>query len=69
LPREVCDARLQKGATVARENASGVVVLKWKDKRDVLMLSTSHSDACVRTGKRARNGEEIIKPEAVLQQQ
>lgn len=29
LPREVCGARLQKGATVARENASGMVVLKW----------------------------------------
>lgn len=25
-----------------------------------------HSDACVRTGKQARNGEEIIKPEAVV---
>ncbi|GBP65583.1 hypothetical protein EVAR_87559_1 [Eumeta japonica] len=29
---------------MAMENEDGVTVLKWKDKRDVLMLSTKHSD-------------------------
>lgn len=39
LPREVTQARLQKGETVARY-AEGVMVAKWRDKRQVLYLST-----------------------------
>lgn len=34
---------LKRGEVIARENKKGITVLKWKDKRDVLMLSTKHS--------------------------
>jgi len=42
------------------------VALKWKDKRDVLMLTTKHTDKMVDTGKKTRKGESLIKPEAVI---
>lgn len=42
IPKEVCNARLKKGEVIARENSLGVVIMKWRDKRDVL-LSTHTS--------------------------
>lgn len=39
-PRAVTDATLQKGDMIARESNTHVVVGKWKDKRDVLFLTT-----------------------------
>lgn len=43
LPKNVVEAKLGKGESIAMENERGICVLKWKDKRDVLMLSTKHS--------------------------
>lgn len=42
--REVVDKRLSKGEFIARESNTGVVMMKWKDKRDVLTLSTRETD-------------------------
>nr|CAI5863375.1 unnamed protein product [Callosobruchus analis] len=36
----VTDAKLEKGAMIARESNTHVVVGKWKDKREVLFLTT-----------------------------
>ncbi|KAK5966173.1 PiggyBac transposable element-derived protein 4 [Trichostrongylus colubriformis] len=44
LPREVVCKRLKRGEQIGRQNGTGVTILKWKDKRDVLMLSTKHDD-------------------------
>ncbi|CAG5041429.1 unnamed protein product [Parnassius apollo] len=43
LPKAVVDSKLKPGEVIAMENERGICVLKWKDKRDVLMLSTKHS--------------------------
>ncbi|XP_047115851.1 piggyBac transposable element-derived protein 4-like [Schistocerca piceifrons] len=43
-PQDVVQAKLKKGEHKAKESTRGVVVLKWKDKRDVLMLSTVHGE-------------------------
>jgi hypothetical protein len=43
-PPDVVKAELNKNEVIARESDMGVVVLKWKDKRDVLMLSTMHGE-------------------------
>ncbi|XP_012634083.1 zinc finger MYM-type protein 2 isoform X3 [Microcebus murinus] len=43
-PPDVVKAKLNKNEVIARESDTGVVVLKWKDKRDVLMLSTMHGE-------------------------
>ena len=40
---EVVSKKLKRGELIARENKSGITILKWKDKRDLLMLSTKHS--------------------------
>lgn len=39
-PKVVTKARLQKGAVIARESNTNVIIGKWKDKRDVLFLTT-----------------------------
>nr|CAI5844167.1 unnamed protein product [Callosobruchus analis] len=39
-PKPVTDAKLEKGAMIARESNTHVVVGKWKDKREVLFLTT-----------------------------
>ncbi|CAH2006536.1 unnamed protein product [Acanthoscelides obtectus] len=43
-PKEVTQKKLQRGEIVARENERGICVMKWRDKRDVLLLSTKHTD-------------------------
>lgn len=58
-PKEVISANLSKGQQVARESNTGVVVLKWKDRRDVLMLSTIPTDN--------RNKVQGGKPEIIVQ--
>jgi hypothetical protein len=45
LPKQVTGKKLKRGSVVAQQNRLGVTVLKWRDKRDVLMLSTTHDDA------------------------
>lgn len=40
-PRVVTEAKLKKGEMIARQSSTNVVVGKWKDKRDVLFLTTN----------------------------
>ena len=41
IPQKVKDTKLRKGELVA-EHSGPVSVLKWKDKKDVTMISTYH---------------------------
>lgn len=66
IPKNVTGCKLKKGEIVANENADGIVVMKWHDRRDVLMLSTKHGDSLVKTGKNNRNNEPVEKPEVVV---
>lgn len=47
MPKEVFDAKLEKGQVIYREDQNGIVVLKWRDTRDVRILSTKHSPQMV----------------------
>ena len=67
LPSDVTQARLKPGEVQAAENDDGIVVIKWKHKRDVLILSTKHDDTTVDSGKKSRKKEPIIKPKAVIE--
>ncbi|XP_054747936.1 piggyBac transposable element-derived protein 4-like [Anastrepha obliqua] len=58
FPKEVMIAPIKKGEVVAREDPNGIVVLKWKDKRDVRMLTTKHAPIMVSPTDGARNSEE-----------
>ncbi|KAB7507119.1 hypothetical protein Anas_11487 [Armadillidium nasatum] len=59
IPREVLDAKLRKGDIVSKEDENGIVVLKWKDQRDVRLLTTKHRTEMVETGSISSDIEEI----------
>lgn len=63
-PKEVIAKKLKRGEIIARENKRGITVLKWRDKRDVLLLSTKHSDEMTEV---AINRERKQKPQAVME--
>lgn len=63
LPLNVTKSKLKKGQCVARQKDNYITVLKWHDKRDVLMISTCHGDEM--TSVRTRLGE-TLKPNAVI---
>ena len=67
LPASVVQKKWKRGEVVGQQNSEGVKVLKWKDKRDVLMLTTvpEHTTEKVKAGK--KNPEkETPKPKCVL---
>ncbi|CAG4938111.1 unnamed protein product [Parnassius apollo] len=43
FPKVIVSTKLKKGEFIAKESDDGITVLRWKDKRDVLVLSTKHS--------------------------
>ncbi|XP_067128135.1 piggyBac transposable element-derived protein 4-like [Centruroides vittatus] len=65
IPKEVVNKKLSKSEIIGMHNEKGIVVAKWKDKRDVLMLSTKHTTEMTSTGKRNYKQEEILKPKIV----
>ncbi|CAH1975477.1 unnamed protein product [Acanthoscelides obtectus] len=63
-PKEVILKNLKKGEIFGLENGRGVCVLKWKDKRDVLLLSTKHTTETVDVQRRTGI---VKKPRAVME--
>lgn len=47
IPKEVMLAKLKRGEVISMEDENGIVVLKWKDTRDVRMLSTKHAPTMI----------------------
>ena len=47
LPKDVVTSKLKKGESIAKESEEGMLVLKWKDKHDVMALSTKHGPEMV----------------------
>lgn len=62
-PTNVVKRTLKRGEIYAEENERGICVLKWRDKRDVLVLSTYHRDETVEIQRR---GNPIQKPKAIV---
>ena len=52
IPPEISNKKLKKGEVIGKE-CNGVKIMKWCDKRAVLMISSdpSHSSNLVSTGK------------------
>lgn len=67
-PKAVCSKKLKKGEVFGEQNQAGVRVLKWQDKRPVLMISSvpSHTPQLTPAGKKNRRGEDVVKPVAVI---
>ena len=62
VPAKIKDAKLKKGEVVAAYRKKSMV-LKWKDKKDVCVLSTLHDDSMMQV--KSRRGKEVNKPKAV----
>jgi hypothetical protein len=62
-PPDVIKAKLRKGEKVMRQNAKGITILKWRDQRDVLMLSTCHFNETVTVRNRDKEKE---KPKMII---
>ena len=65
---EVVQQRLRRGEVYGLQNKDGVKLIKWKDKKDVLMVSTRPSDSATVVDTRNVNSknERIMKPQVVL---
>ncbi|KAI4463727.1 transposase is4 [Holotrichia oblita] len=63
-PKSVTQQKLEKSETVGAECKDGIVAQKWRDRRDVLCLSTKHTDEMVNAAKR---GKTIFKPKMVFE--
>ncbi|XP_064598403.1 piggyBac transposable element-derived protein 4-like [Liolophura sinensis] len=67
MPIAIKNAKLKKGEAIFRQRDS-IVALKWKDKRDVAMLSTKHWPTFTITEKRERStGDLIVIPTCILE--
>ncbi|CAG4952247.1 unnamed protein product [Colias eurytheme] len=64
LPKKVVSTKLKKGEFIARESRDGITAMKWRDKRDVLVLSTKHSDQFGMIKK--RRGTMVMKPQIII---
>nr|XP_047143043.1 piggyBac transposable element-derived protein 4-like [Hydra vulgaris] len=53
FPKHVTSLKLKKGDYVAEQNGDGIMILKWKDKREVIMLSSIHDGSITERGKPA----------------
>jgi len=53
-PPEVISKKLKKGEFIAQQSSNNIVVLKWRDKRDILIISTKHTDEFIEIQKRNR---------------
>lgn len=63
IPKTVVNAKIKKGELTGLQTKEGISVMKWKDKREVLFLSTLHTD----TQEEIRHREGIKKkPSAIV---
>ena len=61
-PKEVTKAKLKKGDVVSRSR-DGIIVSKWKDKRDILITSNIRTQKIVKVLN--RRGEKKMKPNII----
>jgi len=61
-PREVIAQKLKKGESICRYTEDNICVMKWKDKRDVLTISSEFPHSMIEIEK----NRSIIKPISVI---
>ena len=65
LPPLLKTEKLKKGEIVAFQKEK-TMVMKWKDKRDICLLSTVHNTETIATHKKDADGNEIFKLKLVV---
>ena len=69
IPEDVKTAKLRKGESHFSKDDS-LLFMKWKDKRDVLILSTIHDDTFIEKRRHTRlatDGVKVIEKPAVVE--
>ncbi|XP_071056471.1 piggyBac transposable element-derived protein 4-like [Onthophagus taurus] len=68
LPKEFINRGIKKNEVVGVHNGKGVKIIKWKDKRPILMISNKrdHDINLHDTGKKNRNSEPVLKPKCII---
>lgn len=56
--RDVISKKLKKGDIFAQKSKSNIFVMKWRDKRDLYLITTKHTDKTIEIRRRTGN---IIK--------
>ncbi|XP_022163985.1 piggyBac transposable element-derived protein 4-like, partial [Myzus persicae] len=64
-PQEVIKKHLNKGEMIQRFTQEGTCIMKWRDRRDVLVISTEYDGTLVEEIN--KKGNQITKPKAILQ--
>ena len=64
LPKAVTKVKLKKKSDSMFRRNGPLLCLKWREKKDVTMLTTIHEGIMVKMGKHDALGEKIEKPEA-----
>ena len=72
LPESICTVHLQKGEvhSVHTSDDGSILALKWRDKRDVTLLSTFHDDSMIEKRRRTRaaeDGVEVIRKPTMVE--
>jgi len=49
---EITKKKLSPGEIIGKENSDGIIVAKWRNKRDVTMLSIKHNIDMIDTGRK-----------------
>jgi len=65
LPEAVVTAQPKRNDAAAWKSGQ-ITVLKWNDKRDIIMLSTAHAGRIVEGSRRNRSGNLVKKPDCLL---
>jgi len=64
MPKQAFSVKLEKGKKMSRQR-DHLLAIKWKDVRDVLLLTTAHEDELVEAPS-SRGAHSKIKPAVVL---
>lgn len=62
-PKDVVQKKLKKGKIVSKRSDTNVLILKWRDKRDLFMISTKHTSEVV---EHVVRGKIVKKPKVVM---
>ena len=63
---EVINTKLARSQIAGSMNSDGIVILKYKDTKDVFMISIYHSKDIQHVPKRNRSGDPISKPSVIV---
>ncbi|KAK5980018.1 PiggyBac transposable element-derived protein 4 [Trichostrongylus colubriformis] len=53
IPKTVKEKKLKRGDVLFQQDDNGILVMKWKDKREIFLLSTKHDGSLGSSGKPA----------------